>query len=272
MPYGLLGSPSSVESIDPYGYDADARRYIRAVETSDKQPLEVAVRVAINEFVVGCKNDGTWNAIKACCLLMGARTLSGALTPLVGPAPTNVNFVSGDYDRKTGLKGNGSTKYLNTGTFSGSQQVNNNHSAVYVTQTNAAVNAFQCLIGCYQESPLRVLQIFANFGSGSMFLDNGAALTGLGVASQNGFVGNARANSQEFVARIAGASAVRADTSGGVASAFPIIVFARGKGSSSIDTYSEARMTFYSTGDALNLAFLDSRAATLTKTIQAALP
>jgi hypothetical protein len=54
-------------------------------------------------------------AIKASCILAGARTLAGALVPLAGAAPTNVGpFVSGDYNRKTGLVGDGSTKYLNS--------------------------------------------------------------------------------------------------------------------------------------------------------------
>jgi hypothetical protein len=66
-----------------------------------------------------CKADGTFSAIKAACLLCGARTLAGALVPLVGTAPTNVadGFVSGDYTRggaTPGLKGDG-TSYLDSG-------------------------------------------------------------------------------------------------------------------------------------------------------------
>ena len=87
-------------------WDADAGAYIKSVEVADAQQLELAVAQAINQFVLGCKADGIWSAIKASCILMGARTLTGALTPLVGSAPTNFNFVSGDYARKTGLKGN----------------------------------------------------------------------------------------------------------------------------------------------------------------------
>jgi hypothetical protein len=82
----------SVIFINPYrfgvAYDADAQAYITAVETADGQALETGVRDAINAFVVGCKADGIWNAIKASCILAGARTLTGALVPLVGTAPT----------------------------------------------------------------------------------------------------------------------------------------------------------------------------------------
>jgi hypothetical protein len=72
--------------------DSDAAAYIAAVEAADGQSLEVDVKTAINNFIVGCKADGIWTALKASCILSGARTLSGALVPLVGTAPTNFNF------------------------------------------------------------------------------------------------------------------------------------------------------------------------------------
>jgi hypothetical protein len=72
-----------------YTIDSDAAAYIAAVEAADGQALETATRTAIDSFVKGCKNDGIWNAIKASCILAGARTLAGALVPLVGTAPTS---------------------------------------------------------------------------------------------------------------------------------------------------------------------------------------
>jgi len=97
-----------------YSFDSDASTYIDAVETADGQSLETGVRIAINDFVLGCKQDQFWDAIKASCILAGARTLDGALVPLVGTAPTNFSFVAADYDRKTGLKGNGTFKRVDT--------------------------------------------------------------------------------------------------------------------------------------------------------------
>jgi hypothetical protein len=49
---------------------------------------------AFDAFIKGCKTDGTWGAIKASCILAGWNNLDGALTPLVGAAPTNFNFGS----------------------------------------------------------------------------------------------------------------------------------------------------------------------------------
>ena len=62
-----------------YTYDADASAYILAVEAADGQTLEPATRSAINKFVVGCKADGIWAAIKASCIMAGARTFSWRL-------------------------------------------------------------------------------------------------------------------------------------------------------------------------------------------------
>jgi hypothetical protein len=52
-----------------FTYDEDAGNYIQAVETADGQALEPATRKAINSFVIGCKQDGIWTAIKASCIL-----------------------------------------------------------------------------------------------------------------------------------------------------------------------------------------------------------
>lgn len=103
--------------ISPYnqylsGLDSDAATYISAVEAADGQALESTTKKAINDFVVGCKADGIWDAIETGCLLIAAKTLDGCLVPLKGNAPTNIGFVSSDYNRKTGLKGDGSSKRL----------------------------------------------------------------------------------------------------------------------------------------------------------------
>ncbi len=96
--------------------------------------LETGVKDAINSFVVYCKAQGIWTAINASCILAGARTLSGALVPLKGTAPTNFNFVSGDYNRETGLKGDALTKYLDSNRNSNADPQDSFHMAVYGTE------------------------------------------------------------------------------------------------------------------------------------------
>jgi hypothetical protein len=135
----LLTEPTRIVLAKGYTLpdDADAVAYIAAVEAADGQVLETATRMAINSFVKGCKADGIWPAIKASCILAGARTLTGALVPLVGAAPTNVNFVSGDYNRKTGIVGDGSTKYLNLNRTPNDDPLNSVHISTYVNSVSS---------------------------------------------------------------------------------------------------------------------------------------
>ena len=73
---------------------------------------------AASRFVRSCKAAGIWTKLNRVNLLCGNQ-LTAALVPLkVGggsATETNVNFVSGDYTEATGITGNGTSKYLNTG-------------------------------------------------------------------------------------------------------------------------------------------------------------
>lgn len=111
---GILGQAS-----------AETLAYITAVETADGQGLEPAVLAALVSFA-------NWRIPLggACCILAGARTLAGALVPLVGPAPTGVNLVAGDYSRTLGLAGNGTNKTVATGYFNNSMAQNSRHLAI----------------------------------------------------------------------------------------------------------------------------------------------
>jgi len=118
--------------------DQDALTYLAAVAAADGAPVEVGVATAVDDFFKGCKADGIWDAIKASCILCGARTLAGALVPLVGGAPTNVadGFVEGDYTRggaTPGLKGDG-TSYLDSGRADDADPQDDAHRCAYVSE------------------------------------------------------------------------------------------------------------------------------------------
>jgi hypothetical protein len=118
-----------------YPTDEDALNYVLAVENADGERLEQKVKIAIENFIIGCKNDGIWDSIKESCLIGGARTFEGALLPLKGNAPTNINFVSSDYNRKIGITSHyGDLKSLKAGSKNLDYPKDNVHAAVYVTQ------------------------------------------------------------------------------------------------------------------------------------------
>ena len=241
--------------------DPDAAAYITAVETADGQALEEKVKIAIDNFVLGCKADGLWNAIKASCILAGARTLDGALVPLVGAAPTNYNFVAGDYNRETGLVGDRATTYLDSNRANNADPQNDKHLAVYESSLG---NVSAVLLGSTNVTGRSALVSFTGSGiSGrinTLFsVDN--------VAETVGFVGATRSTSTTSTTR-----ANRTSTSFNSTSQTPnsanLAVFSVTEGAA----FSNARIAFYSIGEALDLALLDSRVTDLITAIGAAIP
>jgi len=248
--------------------DPDATAYLRNVEVADNQAIELSVATAINDFVVGCKTDGIWDAIKASCILAGARTLSGALVPLKGTAPTNNNFVSGDYDRETGLKGNGSNKYLNANTPNSTAALNNAHVSVYASQLQTT-DAVRFYLGASETDNTTILgSDLATPNSSIWVINDTGSLVPRFADSGTGFKGLARNNSANFIRRTNGSSttvARNATTTAPGSSSFN--VFARNG-----NFMSNARLSFYSIGESLDLALLDNRVSTLMTDIGAAIP
>jgi hypothetical protein len=249
--------------------DPDALRYIAAVQAADQQSLEPAVRKAITDFVVGCKQDGIWTAIKACCILAGARTLSGALVPLKGAAPTNNGpFVSGDYDRETGLLGNGTSKYLNSNRASNADPQDSFHQSVYVTSANT-VDTVRAYIG-YGASGAGASHL-ATFNTNSALFSrcrNGVAVNAANNSGLSaGFIGASRSNSANYDRRLAGSTGIVTQASNGTDS-LDNLVFNR----NNTTGFSDGRLAFYSIGESLDLALLDTRVSDLYNAIGAAIP
>jgi hypothetical protein len=257
----------------PNNYDADARVYIAAVETADGQQLELGVRDAINDFVVGCKDDNIWSAIKASCILAGARTLSGALVPLVGTAPTNFNFVSGDYNRETGLIGNGSTKYLNANRASNTDPQNNHHLSVYVSTaatTGVGANTRAYIgVGGNDSGATHIVSTFTGSPTGIVVRNRTSTGTFKGAHTDTGFLGMSRNASASYLARTVGSNATINLTSE-TSQVINNHVFATNWSATSL--ISNPRIAFYSIGENLDLALLDSRVTTLISDIAAAIP
>ena len=245
-------------------FDPDAAIYIAAVETADGQALETAVRNAINAFVVGCKADGIWSAIRASCILAGARTLAGALVPLAGAAPTNFNFVSGDYNRKTGLVGDGSTKYLDSNRDNNSDPQNNVHLCVYASAANTGT-AFYSGFNTSLNGVVNILRLNADLACRNRTSATNV-LTGQG--GNTGFIGLSRSTSTTSLLRSAG-STNSFSTGSFAPPAGDIHVF--GTGGLTTDR-SNARLAFYSIGESLDLALLDARVTALINAFAAAIP
>ena len=245
------------------GYDSDAANYIARVEAADGQELEPSTKTAINNFIVGCKTDGIWTAIKASCILAGARTLAGALVPLVGTAPTNVGFLVGDYNRKTGLKGNASTKYLNSNTAPNSVAQNNAHLSLYITQ--AATTNNTKYMGC-QDASNNAMRLIDNIGTlGANINSSSGYFAPAGSSQRTGLIGasvnSAQAAANQMSIRYNSTTFTGGNTLSATLS-LSIFIFGRNL-NGTVNQATDARISFYSFGESLLLSSLDARIVTL---------
>jgi hypothetical protein len=234
--------------------DPDAATYIAAVEQADQQALEEKVKIAIDDFVLGCKADGIWDAIKASCILAGARTLTGALIPLKGTAPTSFNFVSGDYNRKTGLVGDGSSKYLDSNRANNADPQDSKHIGVYANTIGTPNRAYLATDGIVNGGS----QLFHS-GTGLLSSRCNDSVSTPSNTVTTGFLGASRESSSSYTARTGRSSSTIVSTSATPAN-LNLLVFRRG---SDELAYTNARLAFYSIGESLDLAKLDGRVTDL---------
>jgi hypothetical protein len=172
--------------------------------------------------------------------------------PLVGAAPTNNNFVSGDYNRETGLVGNGSTKYLDSNRANNADPQDSKHIALW--RSTAATND----AGLMGSNNVTTGHTHIYTGFGSFIFRNNAATSGSGsLASMTGagFLGTSRVSSSEFN-HIIGTSV----TTNAVASQTPVSAAIRVFETGGI---TNARLAFYSVGEGLDLSLLESRVSAL---------
>jgi len=273
MPKLGLGLSLTRTRIGPF-YDPDARLYFNAVEAADGQDLEGGVKAAINTFIIGLKSDGILNQLYTCCILAGARTLAGALVPLRGAAPTNNNFVGGDYNRKTGLIGNGTNKFLATG-YNNNDTTNfpqnNSHISCYITESQT--NGTGIFVGT-QSALGNILSI--NYGSTTQINFRNRSSTGRLISvAPVGFQVSTRNNSANFSSRATYAGGTKSDVTTTATSGTPSNqlygVFCGFSGATP-NGFCSARMSFYSIGKDLSIPAFDLRVTALMGSLNAAIP
>lgn len=193
-------------------------------------------------------------------------SLNAVRTPLfLGPSlggtqygettDTNNNFLAADYSEASGLQGNGSTKYLNTGVPMNFANLRDYHLSSYVSSITSGNAGF---IGADTDgdgvSP-RGFQSLASFASatrawvwyniGTTFRESTNSsnsyapglLTGVGSAAANNlYVGSSSVAS------------VGAGTNETISRTFPVYVFAHNGRNTSVVSYANARLGGYSLG------------------------
>ena len=200
--------------------------------------------------------------------------MSGALVPLAGNAPINVGpFTPSDYDRKTGLRGNGSN-YLNANRADNADGQTDSHRSVYVT--TPATGGFGAYIGLVYTSPAFSLSFILRDGSGNQLYiqerDSAGSFTISGAQNATGFIGGSRPNSTYYEARVNGSTVQNFNAPSAPVPGGTNFVFSRSFNGTPDSTVNAGRISFYSIGSALNLSLLDSRVSTLISDLGAAIP
>jgi len=240
--------------------------------TADGAGVETGVAVAVDAFFRDAKELGVFSALKACCILAGARTLAGALVPVVGDAPTNVanGFVSGDYTRggaTPGLKGDG-TSYLDSGRANDADPQNDNHVAAYVTAGKVAINN-GALIGAQNAAAAYTMTGTVSYNRGN--IGNSAI-----QITSAGLYASSRKTQASFLYIRPPDDAQSTESNSAVASGFSnnLFVYGYSNSSGSLVSPTDATVAFYSAGtgmDSDGLAALDTAVSNLITAIGEAL-
>jgi len=244
------------------GLDPDAATYLAAVEAADGEPLEPAVRTAISTFFRDLKAAGVFDAIKASCILCGARTITGALVPLAGAAPTaQGGWSSGDYSRTAGLTGDGAALYLDSNRSGDADPKDDNHIAVYVTASSTANGA----VAGNGNSANGLTQVIEDITNGYFFFRNNSSAGASDFSPGTGLAGNSRSNSSN-VSAIGGGSASTLTIASDGNDSSNINIFAR-RSSNVAQLLWDGTAAFYSIGTDIGSAGLAALEASLDNLI-----
>jgi hypothetical protein len=174
--------------------------------------------------------------------------------------PTNNNFVSGDYNRETGLKGDGVSKSLFYSGLSFAQQADNSLS---LFMTEAFTLTARWSLGFNAETSLGTagagLVTFRNSNSAGSNIATGTAPVLLGVSRSS-------ASAWELFTNNAASTITQNSTS--TASLGSFRVFGQGASGSAL---SDFRLAFYHAGTSIDLSMLNARVSALITAIGAAI-
>jgi hypothetical protein len=150
--------------------DSDALGWAAAVTTAGGTYSGTTLG-ALSTMIASMKAAGLWTKM-ACFGPLCGNQLTAALIQYKGgtwAAATNVNFVSGDYTEATGLKGNGTSKSLDTGiTFAIASLATMSLSAYAVSMETSGGSTMKVLLGSQDGGDSRKgVQLCAQYNFGT---------------------------------------------------------------------------------------------------------
>lgn len=264
---------NAIVAEDGPDFDPDAQDWIDRTEEADALPLEDGVRAARNQYILALKaatspDGGTnWTAIAAGSALMmpGAHTLAGALVPIHAsmPPPTNTNFVGGDYNRKTGLKGDGSTKRISLGIQVSTIPIANRGLTTFST-THHTRNIARADLGAVPSATNQPTLVSTS--TIRYYRTGGSEFQQVDASTTPGFWGATRYGTGR-TGRYNGSQLTNTDAGTDLNPTAIVGIFSAGAG-----VYSDARLAWGGYHEAVDMAALESAIATYIAAIAAALP
>ena len=248
---------------EPLPFSLEAANYFDRLEaagdttyTTYKQPLA--------NYIDGLVALGGayWDTMESACSYVGVG-IQGVTVPLRDgmTVPTQNNFVAGDLNVLTGLKGDASTKYISTDVRENSVGQNDVSMSVYVTEAyNVYGLSISGLAGGNRTGVL--VRVYAG---GSVVWNRSATASSFAAEAAPEFYGTSRDNGSDYNLQNGSTlNTISLLTSGTLPGSF-VTVFSAANGSGK----SPNRIATYHYGPALDLATLRSLQATLIAEIAA---
>ena len=243
------------------GFSTEAANYFgRLVNAGDSTFL--AYRQPLANYIdsLVALGGAYWDNMLSAASFVGVG-IQGVTVPLRDgmTVPTNNNFVAGDLNQLTGLKGDGSTKLINTGYIDSDLAQNDGSLSAYVT-------APATISGTYYAGTTTAgnAGTFLRDVGTTCQLNVHGGLTSNGTAIISGLVGASRTDSTNVNARSNQTNYPFTNAST-TPTSDALQIFARASASRS-----DARIATYHAGPALNLATLEGLQATLLSEIRTA--
>lgn len=256
--------PFRVEQIHPDTLDYRSRLISNGGTISD------ADLTAVDVFVKEVYGNGLRSLLLDVSPLAG-NNLAAALTKLWYPSGvqsslTNNNFVAGDYTRATGLQGNGSNKYLDSGFLPGNFLSQSVSIGVY-NRSNISENGAD--ISSNNTGSSQTLNLFSKWGDGTTYFDSFNGTGGQGrntaiVADSRGLMAGSRLSATDSKIYLNGSQIASIATSGGSPSTlFSIQYFTFNNGGTPLFFSSKYSGLFY-----IGLGLSASQVSTLYRLVQ----
>ena len=257
-----IGFPA-LRNYPPSGvtYDADVQAWIDG-RAAASDPVPTAYANAVNQYVLDLKAiSGHWATITQLCVFAGATTVAGGLVPLKGLTPTHSNLVAGDFNLRTGVKGNTTDKQITTGYAGSDFSQNDVHQ--YTLVTAAPSNATSPLFG-FGGTASGALSMLWNLNS----RNHSSTSDSLSSTSLGGY-GMSRSSSGSYQRMLADATSTITRSSASPQNR-SLLVLARSQSvNNNPDSWSDARILVWAVGFGTTLGDYTTPGSTLQTALNA---